>query len=99
MADITDGTTRHEAARTEFAALISAPLLTLYDPTALRVAAAVPSDVFADPYAAPYDDLSDPVRALLVVLTATNDDRLMDRRLRNSNSSTHVVALPWEDAE
>lgn len=31
LADITDGTTRHEAARTEVAALISAPLLTLYD--------------------------------------------------------------------
>ena len=31
LADIADGTTRHEAARSEVAALISAPLLTLYD--------------------------------------------------------------------
>lgn len=31
LADIADGTTRHEAARTEVAALISAPLLSLYD--------------------------------------------------------------------
>ncbi len=31
LADIADGTTRHEAARTEVAALISAPLLALYD--------------------------------------------------------------------
>jgi predicted nucleic acid-binding Zn-ribbon protein len=31
LADIADGTTKHEAARTEVAAGISAPLLTLYD--------------------------------------------------------------------
>ena len=31
LADIADGTKRHEAARTEVAAGISAPLLTLYD--------------------------------------------------------------------
>lgn len=28
-----------------------------------------------------------------------NDDRLMDLRFRNPNSSQHLVALPWEDAE
>lgn len=31
LADVADGTTRHEAARAEVAALISAPLLSLYD--------------------------------------------------------------------
>ena len=27
------------------------------------------------------------------------DDRLTNRRWRDPNSSTHMVALPWEDAE
>jgi len=31
--------------------------------------------------------------------TGSNDDRLMDLRLYNQNLSTHMVALPWEDAE
>lgn len=42
------------------------------------IAAAVPSDVFADPYAAPYDDLSDPDapdrRPILVVLDDGSDE-------------------------
>ena len=33
------------------------------------------------------------------IAALTIDDRLMSRRLRNPNSSTHMVALPWEDAE
>ena len=33
------------------------------------------------------------------IAALTNDDRLMNLRLRNPKSSKHMVALPWEDAE
>jgi hypothetical protein len=39
------------------------------------------------------------VRRRTRLAALTNDDRLMDLRLRDPNSSKNMVALPWEDAE